>query len=224
MIASCRDVMPRLPTAWYISGVPKYAVHTQLSFVFQEYLQSAPSILAKGSWNDGSGGREYPAGLVIDDSPTQEPSPTVQRFPLGLGEPIAVLQVPPPRGSSAATTSAALCSSRAALGSVLPGKSRVISSKVAPSSLMHSPVCQANGTTASMLVGSWSNAVVPIVCIPGPCPRSWSLTLCLSLSACETFDATAIVISVIPPLHSHLVIAVSQLSPVDVTILFVESS
>jgi len=156
-------------------------------------------MLTKGiRTTDGSGGREYPGGLVINGSPTQKPSPTVRSLPSVLGEPIAVIQVSPWRGSSAATTPAALCLSRPALECVFsPGESRVMPSKVAPSSPMYSPVCRANPTTTSMLVRRLSNAVAPSVYIPGPCPRSWSWTLWLSLSACETFDATAAVIGVI---------------------------
>jgi len=139
------------------------------------YLRTAPSMLAKviktKRW---SGGREYPGGLVLNGSPTQEPSPAVRSLPSGLGEPIAVIQVSPRRGSSAATTATALCSSRPALGSVIPGESRVMSSKVAPSSPMHSPICRVNATTTSLLVRRSSNAVAPSVCIPGPRPRSLS--------------------------------------------------
>jgi len=101
---------------------------------------------------DGSGGREYAGGLVINGSPTQEPSPAVQSLLSGLGEPIAVFQVSPRRGSSAAATAAALCSSRPVPGSVSPGESNVMSSKVTHSSPMHSPVCRAHATTTSMLV------------------------------------------------------------------------
>jgi len=149
-------------------------------------------MLAKGfKTKDGSGGREYPGGLVINGSPTQEPSPAVQSLPSGLGEPAAVIQASPRRGSSAATTAAALCSSRPVLGSVSPGESKVMSSKVTPSSPMHSPVCRANATMTSMLLRRSSNAVAPSVYIPGP--RHWSG----SFSASETFDATAVVIGAI---------------------------
>jgi len=107
-------------------------------------------MLAKGiKTKDGSGGREYPGGLVINGSPTQEPSPAVQSLPSGLGEPAAVIQGSPRRGSSAATTAAALWSSRPVLGSVSLGESKVMSSNVTPSSHMHSPVCQANAMTTS---------------------------------------------------------------------------
>jgi len=124
---------------------------------------------------DGSGGREYPGGLVINGSPTQEQSSAVRSLPLGLSEPIAVIQVSPRRGSSAATTAADLCSSRPALVSVFsPGESRVMPCKVAPSSPMHLPVCRANATTTSMLVRRSSNAVAPSACIPLPRPRSLS--------------------------------------------------
>jgi len=109
---------------------------------------SAKGIKTKG----GSGGREYPGGLVINGSPKQEPSPAIQSLPSGLGEPAAVIQSSPWRGSSAATTAAALCSSRPALRSVSPGESKVMSSNVTPSSPMHSPVCWANATTTSMLL------------------------------------------------------------------------
>ena len=178
-----------------------------MSFVCREYLRTAPSMLAKGiKTKDGSGGREYPGGLVINGSPTQEPSPAIHSLPSGLGEVAAVIQASPRRGSSAATTAAALCSSRPALGSVSPGESKLMSAKVTPSSPMHSPVCRADATTTSMLLRRSSNAVSPSVCIPRLCPWSWSLTFWLSLSACETFDATAVVIGVIPPLHSHSVI------------------
>jgi hypothetical protein len=153
-------------------------VCSSLSIVIclRDYLRTAPSVLAKGiKTKDGSGGREYPGGLVINGSPTQEPSPAVRSLPSGLGEPIAVIQVSPRRGPSAATTAAALCSSCPALASVFsPGESRVMPSKVAPSSPMHSPVCWANATTTSMLVRRSSNAVAPSVCIPGPRPRSLS--------------------------------------------------
>jgi len=66
-----------------------------------------------------------------------------------------------------------------------------MSSKVTPSSPMHSPVCRANATTTSMVVRISSNAVTPNVCIPGLRHKS------LSFSASETFDATAVVISII---------------------------
>ena len=45
------------------------------------------------------------------------------------------------------------------------------------------------------------------------------LVLTLSSTASETFDATAVVIGVIPPLNLHSVIAGSQSSPVDVRIV-----
>jgi hypothetical protein len=102
---------------------------------------------------------------VINGSPTQEPSPAVQSLPSGLGEPAAVIHASPWRGSSAATTATALSSSRPALGSISPGESMMYSSKVTPSSPMHSPVCRANATTTSILDRSSSNAVAPSVCI-----------------------------------------------------------
>ena len=138
------------------------------------YLRTAPSILSKESRKDGSGGREYPGGLVINGSPTQEASPALQTLPSDLGEPAAVIQASPWKGASAATTTAAICSSRPALRSLSPGESKVMSSKVTPSSPMHSPVCRANATTTSMLLSRSSNAVVPSVCIPGQRPRSLS--------------------------------------------------
>jgi len=109
---------------------------------------------------------------VINGSPTQEPSPAIQSLPSSLGEPVAVIHVSPRSGSSAATTAAAPGSSWPVLGSVSPGESRVMSSKVTPSSPMHSPICRANATTTSVLARRSSNAVAPSVCIPGPCPRS----------------------------------------------------
>jgi len=180
-------------------------------------------MLVKESWKDGSSGKEDPGGLVINGSPTLEPSPGVQSLPSGLSDPEAVIQGSPRSSSSATTTAAAPCLSRPALGSVFsPGESRVMSSEVTHSCHMHSPVCRANATKTSMLLRRSLNAVAPSVCIPGPRPRSWSLILWLSASACETFDATAVVTSVIPPLHSHSVIAGCQSSPVDVKILCVE--
>ena len=177
-------------------------VHSSLSIVIclRGYLWTAPSMLAKGiKTKDGSGGRVYPGGLVSNGSPTQEPSPTVQSLPSGQREPAAVIQASPRRGSSAAATTAALCLSRPALGSVSPGESKAMSSKVTPSSPKHSPVCRANVTMTWTLLRRSSNAVTPSVCIPRPRPRN------LSFSASETFDATAVVISVIPPLNSHSV-------------------
>jgi hypothetical protein len=130
-------------------------------------------MFAKGiKTNDGSGGREYPGGLVINGSPTQEPSPAVQSLRSGLGQAAAVIQASPRRGSSGATTATALCSSRPAFGSVSPGQSKVMSSKVTPSTPMHSPVSRANATTTSMRLRRSSNAVAPSVCIPGPHPKS----------------------------------------------------
>ena len=199
--------MPGLPIASWVIDIPKCSLRSQLSFTYREYLRTAPSILAKESWKDGRGGRDYPGDLVINGSPTQEPSPTVQLFPLGLGEPATVIHGSPRRGSSAATTAAALCSSCPALGSVSPGECKVMSAEVTPSSLVHSPLCRADATTTSMILRRLSNAVAPSVCKPGPRPRSWSLTLWSSLSACKTFDATAVVIGVIPRLQSHPVIA-----------------
>jgi len=66
-------------------------------------------------------GRKNPGGLVMNSSPTKEPSHTVQSLPSGLGEPVAVIQASTQSSSSAATTTAAPCSSHPALGSVLPG-------------------------------------------------------------------------------------------------------
>ena len=123
-------------------------------------------------------------------------SPAVQSLPMGLDEPAAFWEASPWRGSSAATTAAALCSTRPAPWSVSPGQSKVMFSKVTPISPMHSPVCHANATMTSMLLRRSLNAVAPSVCIPRPRPRSWSLTVWLS-SACETFDATAVVIGAI---------------------------
>ena len=140
---------------------------------------------------DGSGGRDYPGGLVITGSPTQAQWPAVQSLPSGLGKPAAVIQASPRRGSSAATTAAALCTSRPALGSVSPGEPKVISLKATPSSPTHSPVCRVNSTTTSMLLRRSSNAVAQSVCIPGPRPRS------LSFSPSETIGASAVVIGVI---------------------------
>jgi len=133
-------------------------------------------MLAKGiKTKDESGGREYPGGLVINGSPTQETSPAVPSLPSGLGQPIAVIQVSPQSGSSGATNAAALCSLRPGLGSVFStGESREMPSKVAPSSPMHSPVCRANATTTSMLFRRSSNAVALRVCIPATHPRSLS--------------------------------------------------
>jgi len=143
MISSSRDDVAGIPFASYVFGIPKCTVRSQLWFVCQDYLQTAPSMLAKESWKDGSGGKEYPGGLVINGSPTQKPSPMVQSLPAGLGEPAAVMQASHQRGSSAPPTAAAPCWSCSALGSVSPGESNVMSSKVTPSRPMHSPVCRA---------------------------------------------------------------------------------
>jgi len=203
-------LMPGQPIAAYVFNVPKCALCSQWPFFCREYLQSEDSHVFVRLWvcsihvsqrnqrMDGSGGREYPGGLVINSSPTKKPSPAVLSPPSGLGEPAAVIRASPLSSSSPATTTAALCSSCPAPGSVFsPGESRVMPSKVAPSSPTHSPVWRANTTTTSMRVRRSSNAVAPSACIPGPRPRRWSLTLWLSFWVWETFDATAVVIGVI---------------------------
>jgi hypothetical protein len=57
---------------------------------------------------DGYAGREYPEGLVINGSPTKEPSSAIHLLHLSLGNPVAVIQASPQSSSSAATTAAAL--------------------------------------------------------------------------------------------------------------------
>jgi hypothetical protein len=130
--------------------------------------------VSQESRNDGSCGTDYPRCLDINGLPKQEPRPAIWSLPSGLGEPIAVIHVSPRSGSSAATTAAALCSSRPVLGSVLPGESKVMSSKVVPSSSMHSPVCRANATMTATLLRRSSIAIAPTVCIPRPRPSSLS--------------------------------------------------
>jgi len=66
-------------------------------------------MLANESTKDGSGGRQDPGGIVVNGSPTQEPSPAVQSLHSAVGEPAAVSQESSLRGSSAATTAAGLC-------------------------------------------------------------------------------------------------------------------
>jgi hypothetical protein len=55
--------------------------------------ESALSVLVKRiKRKDGSGGRENPGGIVINGSPTKEPSHAIQSLPSCLGEPVAVIQ------------------------------------------------------------------------------------------------------------------------------------
>jgi len=139
--------------------------------------------------------RNNPGGLVVNGSPTKEPSSAVKSLPSGLGEPVAVILASPQSSSSAATTAAAPCSSHPALGSEVPGVSMVMSSKVPPSSHLHSPISSASGAMTSSLARRSSNEVALSVRISGLQRRSWSSTLLFSAS--KTFDATAVVISVI---------------------------
>jgi len=59
--------------------------------------------------NAESGGRKYPAGLVINSSPMNEPGPAVRSLRPGHGEMVAVIQVCPSSASSAATNAAEPC-------------------------------------------------------------------------------------------------------------------
>jgi len=145
--------------------------------------------------NEMKKGRNNPGGLVMNGSPTKEPSPTVPSLPLGLGKPLAVSEASPQISSSATNTAAVPYSSPPALESVFPGESRGMSSKVAPSSHVHSPVHRVHAPMTSSLATSSSKAVAPSVCISGPRLRTWWWTILFLAS--ETFDATAIVMGVI---------------------------
>jgi hypothetical protein len=166
-------------------------------------------------WNDGSGRRKYPGGLVISGSPTQEPSPAVNSLSLALSEPRAVIQISPRRRSLAKTTHTVLCLSRPGLESEFsPAESNVMPSKVAPSSPMDSPVCRANAMTSSMLVRRSSNEVAVTVSIPAPCSRSLSWSYHFVLLRCSIpLPKSSVTFS---PLHSLSMITGSQFSPVNV--------
>lgn len=140
--------------------------------------------------------RNDPGGLAVNGLPTKGPRPTIQSLPSAFSEPVAFIQMSSQSSSSAAVTATTPCSSHPAFGSVLPGESRVRSSKSAPSSPVHSPIHTANAASTSLVARRSLNAVAPSVCMSGPRPRRWSLTFLFS--AYETFDATAIVIVVIP--------------------------
>jgi len=78
-----------------------------------------------------------------------KPSPAVQSLPPSLGLLVAVVQESPRWGSSTAMTAAAPGSSRPVLESVLPGKYKVLPSRITPSSPVHSPIRRANAATTS---------------------------------------------------------------------------
>jgi len=116
-------------------------------------------------------------------------------LPLCPGEKVVVIEASLWRGSSAATTATAPYSSCPAKGSILSAELKVISSKVASSSPVHSPICKASPTMTSSLARKRLNAVALSVSISGLRAGSWLLVQ--SLLASVPVHFTIIVIGVI---------------------------
>jgi len=159
-------ISPAKVSNCFISHSQSYAV-CLLSEVIHHCcdIQTPLSLVPNGLKTiDASGGMEYPQGLVLNSCPTKEPSPTIQRLRSCLGKPVVVIQVYCLRGSSAPTAATAWCSSHPAPVSVSSsGDSKVMSSKVAPSRHVHSPIyiAYADDLIASLMIVkySWSTCL-----------------------------------------------------------------
>jgi len=117
----------------------------------------------KGKENQG------PADQAV--RPRMSQTPLVQQPPIvtrrvGSSHP----SIPESGSSSAATTAAAPCSLIQRFGfivSISPGSSKVVTSIVAPSSPLHSPILSANVSMVSSLAKRSSKAVAPSISISG---------------------------------------------------------
>jgi len=81
-------------------------------------LNCSMNVINKESRQDGSGGREYTGGFVINGLPTMRLSPTTQSLPSECDKPVAVIQAFPWRVSAIRTCAAALSSSRLVIESI----------------------------------------------------------------------------------------------------------